>query len=253
MYYLNKIVGFFLNPLTAGIFLIVVGAVLARVWANRSRWLRWGCVALGVFWFWAWGCPWMTAVIGLPLEKPFMEGDYEKAVETYPKCDAIVLLGGGMGMTPGMRYPNMFGAADRVWHAARLYKAGKAPFVVASGAKELESTVPLLLDLGVPREAIRVDNESRNTYENARFTERLLGGEHRRVLLVTSAWHMVRALGNFSKTSLECIPAACDFDVVQCVRTTRERGLWAFVLPWPEMFFVNSYLAKEWVGRFARK
>ena len=52
-------------------------------------------------------------------------------------------------------------------------------FIEVDGARhhnlrDLAAAVPLLVDLGVPREAIAVDDKSRNTYENSRFTERLL-------------------------------------------------------------------------------
>ena len=159
-----------------------------------------------------------------------------------------------------MTYPDMFEGADRVWHAARAWKAGKAPVVVVSGANDLVATVPLLLDLGVPREAIVVDNESRNTYENSRFTERLLlsraknaegRGAPPSVLLVTSAWHMTRALGNFSRTSLAVVPAPCDFSV--CNVWLGGSRWWDWIVPSADATARSSYLFKEWLGRLARR
>ena len=99
--------------------------------------------------------------------------------EDAPKADAIVLLGGGMGSNTNVYpYAEMWNGADRVWHAARLYKAGKAPIVIPTGCNERESAVPLLRDLGVPESAILVEDEARNTEENARFVERMLKMSH---------------------------------------------------------------------------
>ena len=99
--------------------------------------------------------------------------------EEAPKADAIVLLGGGMGANTNVYpYAEMWNGADRVWHAARLYKAGKAPIVIPSGCGERESAVPLLRDLGVPESAIVVEDAARNTEENARFVERMLKMSH---------------------------------------------------------------------------
>ena len=117
--------------------------------------------------------------IGVALEREWTAVKAEDA----PKADAIVLLGGGMGSNTNV-YPNaemyseMWSGADRVWHAARLWKAGKAPIVIPTGCGEKESAVPLLRDLGVPDEAILVEDKARNTEENARFVERILKISH---------------------------------------------------------------------------
>jgi len=244
MYYLNKIVWFFVNP---AIIPLVLGAA-AIIW--RKRWLGW--VAIGFLWFAS--TVTCMCMLGVPLEKPYVA---TQSVESLPCADAIVLLGGGIGKVDDMEYPDMFEAADRVWHAARLWKAGKAPVVVVTGRNDLAAAVPLLVDLGVSRDAIVVDNESRNTYENSRFTERLLkeragaAGGGRKVLLVTSAWHMTRALGNFSRTELVAVPAAADFIAFNAYRGTT--NLFDWIVPSADTFVRSTYFYKEWIGRLARK
>ena len=120
--------------------------------------------------------------IGVALEREWTAVKAEDA----PKADAIVLLGGGMGSNTNV-YPNaemyseMWSGADRVWHAARLWKAGRAPIVIPTGCGERESTVPLLRDFGVPESAIVVEDAARNTEENARFVERMLKMSHAEV------------------------------------------------------------------------
>jgi len=210
--------------------------------------------------------------------------------EEAPKADAIVVLGGGMGSNTNVYpYAEMWNGADRVWHAARLYKAGKAPIVIPTGCGERESTVPLLRDLGVPERAIVVEDAARNTEENARFVERMIksrvehvervegegmdsrvergdgaGGNGRvdraervegrkpRVLLVTSAWHMRRSVLMYRKyaPSLEIIPAAADYEA-----TVITGHPFAFKDIWPDagMLFANSYIFKEYLGYWGYK
>ena len=253
MYVLNKVVWFFINPLTLPLVAAFAGGVLLARKAGRRR--LGACLLFASLAF-LWFASTLTCLklVGCPLERPYLA---TQAAGSLPSADAIVLLGGGMGKFPDMAYPEMFDGADRVWHAARLWKAGKAPVVVASGTGELEATVPLLLDLGVPRGAIVVDNESRNTYENSRFTERLLldraggaaTGAPPSVLLVTSAWHMPRSLGNFSKTSLRVVPAAADFGATN----SRARHWWDWIAPSPDTLMRSYVCFKEWLGRLAKK
>jgi uncharacterized SAM-binding protein YcdF (DUF218 family) len=66
--------------------------------------------------------------------------------------------------------------------------------------------------MGVPREAILEESRSRNTFENAVETRRLLAREGiDRVLLVTSALHMPRAVALFRCAGFDVVPAPADF------------------------------------------
>lgn len=246
MFVLNKIVWFLVNPAMVSVAGLVVAAVLLFRKSARAR--IFGRIflfaSLAVLYFTS--IPLTAYLLGTPLESPYLP--FER-VENLPEAEAIVALGGGMTKAETRAYPDMQPAADRVWHAARLYHAGKAPRVVLSGSSERESSLPLLLALGVPDEAIVIDNESRNTYENSRFTEKLLGSG-RKVLLVTSAWHMTRALGNFSKTSLETIPAPADFTVTTLFADGFDLR---WLAPSPGNAELVSYLMKEWIGRLARR
>ena len=246
MYLLNKIVGGCLNPLVIGLVLIVAGGLcLWRSWRKTG----FGLLIGAVVWLWLWSTPMTYRWMGGALES---EWPVVKA-EDAPTADAIVLLGGGMGSNTNVYpYAEMWNGADRVWHAARLYKAGKAPIVIPTGAGEKESSVPLLLDLGVPEGAIRVEPEARNTEENAKFVEKILEPRNtqnirKRVLLVTSAWHMRRSVLMYRKyaPSLEIIPAAADYEAtVQTGHPFSLKDLW----PDATMFYANSYILKEYIG-----
>ncbi len=120
-------------------------------------------------------------------------------------ADAIVVLGGGiMPALAPRRAPELSDAGDRVLEAARLWREGRAPLVVACGGS-LDGTPPeaadlatLLRFLGVAPEAILEETRSRTTRENAVEARRLLDPlAARRILLVTSALHMPRAAALF--------------------------------------------------------
>lgn len=187
--------------------------------------------------------------IGVSLES---EWPVVKA-EDAPKADAIVLLGGGIGANTNVYpYAEMWNGADRVWHAARLYRAGKAPLVIPTGSGERESALPLLRDFGVPESAIIVEDKARNTEENAKFVERMLESRdtqvaRKRVLLVTSAWHMRRSVLMYRKyaPNLEIIPAAADYEA-----TVNTGHPFCFRDLWPDAnyIFFNSYIFKEYLG-----
>ena len=260
MYLLNKLVWFVLNPAM----LVLLGAVAGFFIFLRTRFRRTGLAVLaltGLF-FWFMSSLAGICALGLPLERDYLSLQRPKDL---PQAGAIVALGGGVGKRDEMAYPELYDGADRLHQAARLYKAGKAPLVVVSGTGEDSSAVPILLELGVPRAAIAVDNESRNTYENSRFVENLLStvkgsdpldvkrGDAAAVdaLVVTSAWHLPRAMGNFSRTSLRCAPAPCDFKAHDSYYA--RRYFWDWISPTPEAFALTAVFAKEWLGRLARK
>lgn len=250
MYCINKIVGFLVSPIGIAIF----GGVIAFLCAKRehrrvAKWFGW----LTVAWLWLWSTPMMYRWVGLGLEREWPVVLAEDA----PKADAIVILGGGMGANTNVyKYAEMWGGADRVWHAARLWKAGKAPIVIASGTGEREATIPLLRDFGVPEAAIVVEDKARNTEENAKFVEDILNrvehvdrveGRRPKILLVTSAWHMRRSLLMFNKYAprLEIIPAATDYEAL--VRTGSGFGL-GDMLPSVDCLVANSVCFKECIG-----
>ena len=245
MYVLNKIVGWMLSPIAPALLLVLAAAVC--VWLNRRR-TALGLLLAAMVWQWVWGTAIWCHMIGMPLERLYPVVKAEEA----PQADAIIVLGGGMSSnTNAYPYADMSEGGDRVWHAARLYKAGKAPLVVPSGCNDQHSVVPLLLDLGVPSTAIQVENLARNTEENARFVSELLkktvSGRKPRALLVTSAQHMRRALLMYERYApeLDIVPAATDYNVTVC--TERPCKISDF-FPNTDYLQKNGCILKELVG-----
>jgi uncharacterized SAM-binding protein YcdF (DUF218 family) len=178
-----------------------------------------------------------------------------KRAADYPAADAIVVLGGTSApvVPPRLEAEEMNGA--RLQMAARLYKAGKAPTVIVSGGPyrlpdgtfgaEARDMAAVLRAFGVPDAAIRIEAESRNTYENARFVAReLVLGRRQRVLLVTSAFHMPRAVAHFQKEGVDAIPAPSSF------LSGSHWGPIGGCVPDPARLANTQLAVKEYVGRF---
>lgn len=111
-------------------------------------------------------------------------------------ADAIVVLGAKVlaGGQPSAALRRRAEAAAALWHE------GRAPLVVATGAHHLQPpgeavvTRRLLLEAGVPAEAVLFEEKSRNTEGNLLFARGLLPPAQNRVYLVTDRYHMARAL-----------------------------------------------------------
>lgn len=245
MFYINKIIWFFLNPLTAVFALFFIG----MFFYGRKRKLSIALMIAAVGFLWFQGTLSCATLLGYFLEKPYIQ---MQVAENSPVGDVIVLLGGGMTAVDGLAYPDMQDGADRVWHAARLYKARKASKIIISGNSERDCSLPLLLDFGVPREDILVDDISRNTYENSLFvSEMLKETDQKTILLVTSAWHMRRAVRNFQERKLKVIPSPADFKAYRS--SYADEYVWAWFMPRISNMFLSHIFFKEYLGMLARK
>ena len=214
---LTKIATQLVSPLSISIALSVVGLVLlARGRSRRAGVLL--CVSLAILWVAS------TPIVGFALQESLAARYAPVPPEQAQSASAIVLLGAAVAPgTPPRNWADLNEGADRIVHASRLYRAGKAPLVVATGGgdarsaavqKPADTTADLLVEWGVPRDAILVERESRTTYEDAVNTKAMLDarGIDGPVLLVTSAAHMRRSMAVFESAGLRAIPAATDYD-----------------------------------------
>lgn len=111
----------------------------------------------------------------------------------------------------------------------------------------------LLTLMGVPPEAILLEDRSRNTYENAIETKKLLAAEGlTEIILVTSAMHMPRAQAIFAKQGMTVTPAPTDFEVTAAdwaYLTTPAVEVQLFnLLPQADNLALVSSTLKEYVG-----
>jgi uncharacterized SAM-binding protein YcdF (DUF218 family) len=214
---LTKIATQLVYPLSISIALSVVGLVLLARGRSRRAGVVLG-VSLAILWVAA------TPVVGFALQES-LEARYAPVPpEQAQSASAIVLLGDAVKPgAPPRNWADLNESADRIVHASRLYRARKAPLVVVTGGgdahsaavqKPADTTADLLVEWGVPRDAILLERESRTTYENAVYTRKLLDarGIDGPVLLVTSAAHMRRSMAVFESAGLRAIPAATDYD-----------------------------------------
>lgn len=139
------------------------------------------------------------------------------AFDSPDAVDVVVVLGGGVGQyDDGTAGGNR--NADRLLMAARLYHAGLAPRLHCTGEQpdslrtldrsEGQLTREVLVSLGVPADAITVGG-GRNTSEEMTALAETFRGQ--RIGLVTSAWHMKRAVRLANEAGIEVVPYPSDF------------------------------------------
>lgn len=171
------------------------------------------------------------------------------------KYDVGIVLSGMAMYNNDLERLQIQEGTDRIWHSISLYKKGIVSKLLISGKdgniidKGLNESVQFKSDLvkwGIPAEDIIIEDISRNTYENALYTKKVLEQhpEYNSFLLITSSNHMRRASACFKKQGME-------FDVFTTNLYTGANRLWTF-----DHLFVPSYstfvkwnnLTKEWTG-----
>ena len=245
---INALATAVISPLGIALLLGSLAWLLGALGRRRLA-LALGAVAL------LWLCAWATPMASHALRAHLEAAHPPLPLSAVPQAQAIVVLGGAMAPPEaGLPYPNLGSAADRLWHAARLYHAGKAPVVLLSGGSDLTiSEHPeavamgrLLQDLGVPASALLVEGGSRTTEQNARYGATLLrqhGVQH--VLLVTSALHMTRAQRHFEAQGLQVVPVATDHETSR----TLPPSFWQRWLPNSGSLDGSARALKEWMGQ----
>jgi len=164
------------------------------------------------------GNGWFVRWMSIPLERRI------QAPEPIPQADAIMILGGAIYPKEWPRRTvEVSEAGDRVLYAFELYRQKKAPLILCAGGlaepgirdfSEAEDMRTLLQSFGMPAEAILVETNSLNTVQNARYSQPLIRTHKiRRILLVTTALHMPRAVSVVRNQlpDVEIIPAPTDY------------------------------------------
>ena len=140
-----------------------------------------------------------------------------------PNADVIIVLGGGAtGDTPDVTGTGTLCSipANRLLTAVRLQKKLGIPIIVSGGqiyedsGREADIARRILKELGVSEDMILLENRSLNTTQNAEYSTNILKSrKYKQPLLVTSAFHMERAVVNFNKLGVDVIPYPCDYMV----------------------------------------
>jgi uncharacterized SAM-binding protein YcdF (DUF218 family) len=213
---LRKLVGALLMPV--GLLWLGQLAFVARLWRRGLRG-PFGIAATLTLLYTLAGNTWLGGKLmsslerGLPKEPP--TGSF----------DAVFVLGGGTGVRPDGR-PELTGGGDRLRVAFELYRQGQTKFLVTSGAaiptlegeRDLASDTASLWEAwGVPADAIvklSAPELVNTSAEVNAYREVIAKRSWTRVGLVTSAWHLRRALRHCRQQGLEMTPVPSDWAMV---------------------------------------
>lgn len=118
-------------------------------------------------------------------------------------------------------------SSDRFIQTALLYKKGHIKKIIASGGQngmflednfmEADFVAQNLMALGIPAEDIWIENQSKNTMENARFSKQIMdsnGGLKTKAVLITSSFHIPRAALSFEQAGIAVRPYPCAFSIL---------------------------------------
>ncbi len=153
----------------------------------------------------------------------YLESRFPSINHLPPKINGVVIAGGIIDpiLTHKRGDLALGSAVERLTKASEIilkYKEAKILFSGGSGMifnqthKEGHYVSSLLKQLGVPLRRIIVENKARNTYENAKYTfEKIKPKKDEIWILITSAFHMPRAIGAFRKVGWDVIAYPVDF------------------------------------------
>lgn len=208
MLFFNKFLPVFVLPIGVVVVLVLLG--LRQKW----RWL--GAAGAGVL-----------VAASLPVVSQWLLARLESVypamrVDAAPEADVVLVLGGMLGApaVPG-GLPEWSEAVDRFEGGVALAQGGRAPWLLftaaaRSGDGSIEPEGAALRRLAVARgldpARVLLTGPVSNTADEVRELERLaVERGWKRVLLVSSAWHLPRAMRQFRGHGLEVVPFPVDF------------------------------------------
>ncbi len=228
---------------------MAIGATLLRRGERPMGWLL--LIGACILWFISSGM--VVNRVFLYWESRFVSVE-PSAVEPF---DYVVVLGGGTGIAPDGR-AQFAGAGDRVGYAAQLFLAGKAKNLVTTGdtlvltgilARKFEAkydpseqTRQIWKELGIPEDAI-FELPGQNTWsEMAALKEHPEWWKGKRCGLLTSAFHMPRALKLAERAGVQVSPIGADY------RAGKGHFMISDLVPDIGHLERLQILIKEWIG-----
>tara|TARA_R110001583_G_scaffold60577_3_gene179835 strand:- start:8127 stop:8936 length:810 start_codon:yes stop_codon:yes gene_type:complete len=152
-----------------------------------------------------------------------LETRFSKPSVLPEKIDGIIVLGGGEKLKQSISWntQELGDAADRFISAAILAKHyPDAPIIYSGGSNllqfqkgqdEANIAQTVLTAIGISKERLIIESQSRNTAENFLFLKRKLPTSNGTYLLVTSAYHMPRSVGVARQQAISVIPYPVDY------------------------------------------
>lgn len=246
---LSKTIGIMLLPANLLIGIGLLGALLlaSRWTALGRRLLVASVVGLAICAFSPLG-NWLL----YPLESRFSPWDAARGAP-----DGIVVLGGAIApdRSAAHGFAVFTDSADRIIAAAELARrypnariifSGGSANLISGDAREADYASAVFESLGVGRERLTMERASRNTLENAEFSQVLAAPKSgERWLLVTSAFHMPRSVGLFRKAGFAVEPYPVDW------RMGGRADLWKFDTNLAGGLQRLDIASREWIGLVA--
>lgn len=172
--------------------------------------------------------------------------------------DGVIVLGGAelAGITAARGQPSFQEAGERMLamgelarrypNARIVFAGGSSNLVEASPMQEADVVRLALPQIGVDPARVEFERFSRNTAENARLARELVKPQlGQRWLLVTSAFHMPRAVGCFRAAGFPVIPHPVDYRTIGRTELFRLFGTVADGLSFVDL------ATREWMGLVA--
>ena len=215
MIYLHKILPTIVLPIMLVIIVILIGLI-----KNKNKLIY---IAIGVLYILS------TPIFSNNFFKLVEGNEYRKPISAIDSADAIVVLSGMLEINEvGDSTYIEWGDPDRFFGGIALFKAGKAQKLVFTGGKmpwdiskktEGEVLKEYAITNGIPSETIFVTKDVENTANEAVAVKELISLS-KRIILVTSAYHMYRAKRLFEKEGIEVIPFKVDYKSVRNAEMT---------------------------------
>ena len=168
-------------------------------------------------------------------------------IEDVGHYDCAIVLGGMAEWDNNNKRLSLRRGGDRIWQTVHLYHLGKVDKILISGSNgflwddglnEAIQFKQVLMDMGIPENDILVESKSKNTYQNAIESKKVIDNhpEINSILLVTSALHMRRAKGCFKEAGFE------NFDTFSTDHFTGEKRGYSL----DQIFIPNSSTLTDW-------
>ena len=239
MLFLHKLLPLIVSPLGLVVFFLLI-SVLVR---------RRGPVLAGLV---------VLLISALPLTADrlwtALEADYPyRSIESVENADAVVVLSGMLGgIETSEGVVTQWGDADRFMTGVDLVKAGKAPLIIFTRGQwpwlnlppEGEVLARRAISMGIREKQILLTGVVTNTADEAAEVKTLMEfGGMRRVILVTSSFHMPRAKMLFDRAGIVSIPYPTDF------QSSGGQSDWMSYIPSAGGLSKTSSALQEFIGR----
>jgi uncharacterized SAM-binding protein YcdF (DUF218 family) len=239
MIYMHKILPMLFSPIMLVISLLLVGVIM------KSKKISFFGIFILIFF--------SLPVVSNKLTH-YLEIDYKPILYSEIKqADAIVVLSGMLGAIKtknGYKY-EFGGSVDRFISGINLFKNKKANFLIFTrgqvpwsvGIPEGEYLKKMAINYGVPDENIILTENVENTDQEAKAVKKLFPDKNIKLILVTSAHHMTRAINVFKAADLNVIAYPVDF------KNNLKKFTLMDLIPSASSLNKSSYFIREMIGR----